>query len=102
MFSALTDSDLQQLSPHLFWDVVDVSWETHRLFLVQRILEYGSLNDFRLLRSKIGLEAIVEVAKQVRSLDIKTLNFIAVMSSCPINGFRCYNSKPYQMSFIDF
>jgi hypothetical protein len=98
----MTDSDLNQLSPHLFWDVEQVSWDTHSAFLVQRILEYGSLEDFRLLRLKIGLDGIVEIAKQLRSLEHKTLNFISVIANCPLNEFRCYSSIPSPMSSIDF
>jgi hypothetical protein len=98
----MTDPDLKQLSPHLFWDVEDVSWDRHKSFLVQRILEYGSLDDFQLLRSKIGLHEIVEIAKRLRSLDRKTLNFIAVIADCPLTEFRCYSSIPSPTSSIDF
>lgn len=98
----IADADLKGLSPHLFWDVEQVSWDAHKAFLVQRILEYGSLEDFRLLQSKIGLNGIVEIAKQLRSLDHKTLNFIAVIGNCKLNEFKCYSSKQSQKSSIDF
>lgn len=98
----IADVDFKGLSSHLFWDVEQVSWASHKAFLVQRILEYGSLEDFRLLQSKIGLNGIVEIAKQLRSLDHKTLNFIAVIGNCKLNEIKCYSSIQSQKSSIDF
>lgn len=46
------DPQLEGFSPHLFWDVAieDLSLEENRRFIVKRVLEYGLLTDWQLLK----------------------------------------------------
>ena len=50
----------QDLSPHLFWDAdtTKIDPEKHAELIVQRILEYGLLKDWQLLKKHYGLEKI--------------------------------------------
>ncbi|MCH8518062.1 MAG: hypothetical protein LAT68_17335 [Cyclobacteriaceae bacterium] len=95
---------VNQLSHHLFWDVDShgLSWDDHSLFIVQRILEYGYYKDFSYLKDKVGMPTILENAKKLRSLDQKTLHFLAAISNTPLDEFRCYTKKQYQKNYIDF
>jgi hypothetical protein len=87
----------EQFSTHLFWDVNpdDLSIEKNQQFIIQRVLEYGFLEDWILISKMYGLFVIVENAKKIRNLDKKALNFIASISNTPIEEFRCYT---YQQS----
>lgn len=84
------------LSPHLFWDVdrEQVDPEKHRGYIVQRVTERGSLDDWRRLRSHYGLEAIVKEAQGLRSLEPTALAFLSTVGHVPKESFRCCSSKP--------
>ena len=47
--------DISKLSPVLFWDVdpATVSWGKHRVWLLQRVLERGTWNDWLLVAESI-------------------------------------------------
>ncbi len=99
-----TPPDISTLSPHLFWDVDlhELSWETHKTFIVQRILEYGLLSDWMNLYQHAGINEIGHIASQIRSLDNKSLVFISTLSNIPQSEFLCYNiqqSTPRHWNF---
>ena len=96
--------DLNSLSPHLFWDVDirQINWDEHKIFIVQRILEYGLLSDWLNLYHHTGIVEIGIIAKQIRSLDKKSLVFISALSNIPLSDFLCYNlqqSTPQHWNF---
>ena len=72
---------LSKLSPFLFWDIdmSQASMDACPQQVVQRVLEYGNLDDWRLIRAYYGLHRIVELCKQMRTLDPVFLIF----ASCP-------------------
>ena len=85
----------QQLSDHLFWDVYreDVDMDAHDVFVVQRVLEYGTMSDWYLLRDYYGLDHIVSICKSLRTLDPVCLSFISAISGTPKELFRCYHTR---------
>lgn len=86
---------INSMSSHLFWDV-DVrtlDLDKHKTYIVQRVLEYGLMKDWELLKSTIGLHEIVDTCKRLRSLDPKALAFISLISKTPIEEFRCYTTR---------
>ena len=62
-------------------------------FIVSRVFEIGTLNDWRLLVSYYGLDRIVEVCKQLRYLDKVSLSFITTISNTNPADYRCYTSR---------
>ena len=56
---------INMFSAHLFWDVrkEDVDFDEHAQYIIKRVLEYGLLEDWNLIRQYYGLSKIVEVAK---------------------------------------
>lgn len=87
---------IAQLTPSLFWDVEmeTIDPEKHRKFIINRVLGRGRMFDWFLLRDYYTLEVIVEVAKKVRTLDPKTLAFIACVGNTVKEEFRCYSTEP--------
>lgn len=86
---------IKNMSSYLFWDV-DVSsieFDKHKAYIVQRVLEYGLLDDWKKLTDTISLNEIVETCKQLRTLDPKALSFISLISKTPIEEFRCYTTR---------
>ena len=84
-----------KMSQHLFWDVDvdDLDFDTHKAYIVQRVLEYGLLEDWKLLKHQMGVAEIAEVCKTLRTLDPKALAFISLISKIPKTQFRCYTTK---------
>lgn len=86
---------LENLSPRLFWDVNPdlLDWEKDMPLIITRVSERGTLQEWRTIVSRYGLDKIVAVAKEVRSMDLLAVNFIAQISGTPITEFRCYNTR---------
>lgn len=86
---------IDSMSSHLFWDVDirTLDLDKHKTYIVQRVLEYGLMKDWELLKSTLGLHEIVDTCKRLRSLDPKALAFISLISKTPIEEFRCYTTR---------
>ena len=87
---------ISQLSSHLFWDIdiEQANMDTCPSQIIQRVLEYGTLNDWYLIRSYYGLDKIVEVCLNLRSLAPVALSVISCISQKDKPLFRCYHTKP--------
>lgn len=83
---------LSQFSRHLFWDAdrEAIDLEKNAPYVVQRVLEYGLLDDWRLLRKYYGLERIAQISMQLRSLEEKALVFICTLTNTKKDDYRCY------------
>ncbi|MFN3757340.1 MAG: DUF6922 domain-containing protein [Flavobacterium sp.] len=86
---------IDDFSPHLFWDVDTNSFdfEKYKNFFIQRVLEYGKMNDWRLIKKLYGMEAIKQASLQARSLDAVTLSFVATLFKIDKTEFRCYKHR---------
>lgn len=86
---------ITHLSHFLFWDIdkqlLDV--ESSSAQVIQRVLEYGTLNDWRLTRDYYGIQRIVSDCKQMRTLDPIALSFVCAMSDTKKEDYRCYHFK---------
>ena len=86
---------INDFSQHLFWDV-DLNGfdlEKHKAHLIQKVLEYGFINDWKLLKELYGLETIKEVALNLRSLDAVTVSFLSTIFKIDKTEFRYYKHK---------
>lgn len=86
---------ITSFSDYLFWDIdrSSLKLEDNASYVVGRVLELGRLQDWNLLVSYYGLDRIVSIAKNLRTLEPRALSFISVISSTPKNSFRCYSQK---------
>ena|SRR6218665_3277205 len=92
MNSEITINDFSQ---HLFWDV-DLSTfdlDKHSVHMIQKVLEYGKIEDWNLLKSYYGLETIKNVSLKLRSLDAVTLSFLSTIFNIDKSEFRCYKHR---------
>ncbi len=90
--NSLRKMDAPNLSATLFWDVDynQIQWEKNYRFVIERVLERGTLDDWREIKRVYGLDKIREAALQARSLDRTTLSFCSTIFRVPIDQFRCY------------
>ncbi len=61
--------------------------------IIQRVLEYGEMNDWRLILDYYGLDRIVEVCKQSRTLDPVCLSYTCCISDPKKEDYRCYHTR---------
>jgi hypothetical protein len=92
---------IAKFSSHLFWDVrrEDLDLEKHAQYVIKRVLEYGLLTDWNLIRAYYGLPKIVEVAKGLRDLEPRALAYIAAISKTPKEQFKGYKSRSLHWNF---
>lgn len=92
MKTAITASDF---SPFLFWDVDlrSFSLEAHRYFLIERVLEYGDLEDWKLLKKLYDMDTIKIAALNARTLTPVTLAFVSNIFQIDKTHFRCYKQR---------
>ena len=83
------------MSQYLFWDVdkEKLDMNQYPAYVIPRVLEYGNMDDWRLLNKFYGLDKIVEVCKKIRTLDPMCLSFICTISHTNIEDYRCYHFR---------
>lgn len=86
---------ISKMSTHLFWDVdiTKIDMDVYPAYIIQRVLEYGLLEDWYIIRSYYGLDKIVSVCKFLRSLDRKALAYICCISNTSKEEYRCYHES---------
>ena len=82
-------------SENLFWDIdIDkLDIECHKKYLVARVVEYGTFDDWLLLCRHFTLGTIIKIAQTLRSIEPKSLALLSVVGNVPLETFRCYTSK---------
>lgn len=88
---------INKLSKHLFWDVNRnaLDLDKNKAYIIKQVLEFGLIEDWKLIYNYFGISIIAKEAKNFRELDKKALSFISFLSKIPREKFRCYN---YQQS----
>ena len=86
---------INSFSPNLFWDADPsmISMDDSPSYIIQRVLEHGQMNDWRIINLYYGLDKIVEECKQMRSLDPVCLAFITTISHTKEEEYRCYHFR---------
>lgn len=86
---------IKKMNPNLFWDadLSQISMDEHAGYIIQRVLEYGQMDDWRLINHYYGLDKIVEECKKLRTLDPVCLSFVATISHTKEEDYRCYHFR---------
>jgi len=82
-------------SKNLFWDTEpdQLDLNEYPAYVIPRVLEYGTMDDWLLINKFYGLDKIVEVCKTVRTLDPVCLSFICAISHTNKEDYRCYHTR---------
>ena len=95
---------ITSLSPHIFWDVdvqsVDV--EKNGVFVLQRVLQYGILKDWLLLKSIMGAENIKALAVQLPTLDDVSISFLSNLYKIDKSEFKCYKNRQSNQNYWSY
>ena len=92
------------MSKHLFWDtpINTIDLGKNKGFIVQRVMGYGLMNNWNLIKKWFGINAIGTIATQFRSLDSKASAFLVNITGLPINNFNCYTTKQLTKAYWDY
>jgi len=86
---------VNNLSEHLFWDIdrnkIDLT--KNKKLLIQRVLDYGLIDDWKIIKNYYGISEIGKTAVNIRTLDKKSMPFIALLSNIPEKKPLCYFMK---------
>ena len=93
---------IANFSPHIFWDVDvhSIDMEKNGVFVLQRVLQYGILKDWLLLKSSMGVERIKALAVQLPTLDDVSLSFLSNLYKIDKSEFKCYKNRQSKIGFF--
>ena len=81
-----------KLRKSLFWDVdiekLDI--DKYPAYVLQRVLEYGTWEEWKQFRSYYSMELIKETVMNLRTLRPDALSYIAIYTDTNIEDYRCY------------
>jgi hypothetical protein len=79
------------LRPALFWDANpdNIDLEHHSRFIIERIINRGSYDDWKALINFYGRQRLKEEVVTIRNLNKKSLNYLSVFFNLKKNEFRC-------------
>ncbi len=85
-----------QLNRSIFWDTNfdTIDWQKQRGDVIDRVLHYGDINDWREIQNFYGQAIIREEILNRRYLNKKVMSFCSAIFDIPLNQFRCYNTEP--------
>ena len=82
---------LKQLDKNLFWDVKfeDLGIEKNADFIIERVLSFGDVKDYQLLRKMYDFKKIKKAAIKANYPNKKSVNFWSIIFDIPLNSFLC-------------
>lgn len=97
----VVEKDIKKLSTHLFWDtpIENVDPAEHCGFIVERVMRYGRIEDWRMILRWYGVDGLKDVVVGLRDLDNVGISFLCLMLDLENEDFRCYRERQSQLSF---
>jgi len=82
----------------LFWDIdmQRFDQEKNARLVVERVFNYGNIDELRLILKHYGRERVKELIVRAGALDPKTLHFASLLLNIPLEDFRCYRKMRSQ------
>ncbi len=94
-----TNANIKQVShldfsKHLFWDIdaKTLDFIKHKQYVINRVMQYGLYKDWKNILHFYGLDTITDTAKNIRDLDMKSMEFLSLLSNVPKDDFVCYTT----------
>lgn len=88
----------------IFWetDYDTIDWENKAQYVIERVVMYGNMEDWRLLRTYYGIDKIKSAVLNARDLDPKTMSFMSLLFNVPLSEFRCYTYRQSNLIHWDY
>lgn len=97
-------SSITTLSEQAFWDVdmKSLDWHLHKSFILERIMQYGTHEDYMKLLILFGKDDVKEAALQANDLDDFSISYLSLTLGTPPSSFKCYKRKQSQGNFWNY
>ena len=84
------NSNLYGLNQRLFWDIDTRNFniDESAAWIIQRVLEYGTMKDWMIIEDHFGVDKIVSYAQTLRTLDPVALSFLCFISGTKKRGLQ--------------
>ncbi len=81
----------------LLWDVkeADISFDEHYKYIIERVLEYGDLQEIKWMEDNFSKDKIVVTLKVSKRLSAKSANYFALKYNVSKEEVECLR-KPYK------
>ncbi len=76
--------------------------EKNGVFVLQRVLQYGILKDWLLLKSIMGVDNIKVLAVQLPTLDDVSISFLSNLYKIDKSEFKCYKNKQSNQNYWSY
>ena len=85
------------LPSYLFWDIEEdaLDYQENAHFIIKRVVQRGSLNDWIEIKAYYGLEFIKQEILKIRDLDTKSHIFFSYYFGIDKSEFRCSTTPRY-------
>lgn len=99
-----TNQNINELSPHLFWDLNKntLSPETSKNIIIERVMDYGLMSDWKWLLSYYGEKKIIETALQLTNLSKLSATFLSTLFDIEKEKFACYKNNQSAQNFLNY
>jgi len=74
-----------------FWDKGPLDPYRDKYIIIERILEFGTEDEIKIISDYYGRESVEEVVIQSRSLSPKTVNYFALLFGIPREKTKCFS-----------
>jgi hypothetical protein len=85
------------LPASLFWDcnLGTLDATKHAAQVIERVLEYGGLEEWRMMRRHYGDERMKQVVTQLRCLSPQSVRLCCIAFDLQPEDFRCCTARPF-------
>lgn len=82
---------LTNLSKKPFWDtpIKNLDKDKHSTFILERIMRYGTIDDWKELNKIYSREELKNIARTVKELDAVSLSFLCAALDMEKKEFKC-------------
>ncbi len=79
----------------LFWDIDmrNFDYDRNKTLIIERVLNYGTLTEFREILHYYGFDTIRRELKKAGHLELKTMEFVSSFFQLKKESLRCYTRK---------
>lgn len=92
---------VSDFSAHLFWDMdqENLDFDLAKNQVIVQVVEYGTLEDWKLVLKLYNKEVLKETLLNAKSLDKVTLAFLANYFGIDKSAFKCYKQHASPTNF---
>ena len=93
-FNSLT-TGRKEYRPSLFWDIDMTQWDDEKMkhLIIQRVVERGFPDDWRIMTERYGITEIRKSLKKIPYLNHIDMRFAGIVFNIPQKEMACYKKR---------